>query len=251
MLVFVDESEFPSPSRPGGYTLYSGAVIDPRKSKSLSREIFVLNKKFWDINEPQEFEIKGHLLLNNRAMTSPKKLEYVDEILSLCKSHGVLAFAVGLGSSPATLPGFADKAEFKMLVVLLERIEMMMQEQYPSDMATLVFDSRGEGTDKSRALTFGNFIYGHSLGSNLHQIVDTPLFVSSSITVGIQIADLFAYVLAQYNLGRHETKLFRIVERIRELEWRSNRMDVEYPKRGFRFIDSAQAAEAQQTGDTL
>ncbi|GAI55199.1 unnamed protein product, partial [marine sediment metagenome] len=60
---------------------------------------------------------------------------------------------------------------------------------------------------------------------------------SSSLTPGIQIADLFAYALAQQNLGRKEAKLKEIGERIREMEWRSNRVDVEFPLRGFRFVD--------------
>jgi hypothetical protein len=42
--------------------------------------------------------------------------------------------------------------------------------------------------------------------------------------------------VAQQNLGRKEAKLREIGERIREMEWRSNRVDVEYPLRGFKFI---------------
>lgn len=87
MLIFVDESEWPKPSTAAGYTVWAAAALRPQLSKEFSREIFNLEKKFWRISEPHEFEIKGRMLLNKRALTSPKKLEFVEEVLSLCKHY--------------------------------------------------------------------------------------------------------------------------------------------------------------------
>jgi hypothetical protein len=104
-------------------------------------------------------------------------------------------------------------------------------------MAMLLLDSADKETNMRRAAAFGNFLYGHEAGRSMKKIIETPFFVSSSLTPGIQIADLCAYALAQQNLGRKEPKLREIGERIRDLEWRSSRTDVEYPLRGFRFVD--------------
>lgn len=89
MLVFADESEWPKPSAPGGYTVWAAVALQPQLSKTFSREIFNLERKFWRINEPHEFEIKGRMLLNKRALTSPKKIEFVEEVLSICKRYQV------------------------------------------------------------------------------------------------------------------------------------------------------------------
>ncbi|MBM3117988.1 MAG: DUF3800 domain-containing protein [Chloroflexi bacterium] len=240
MLVFVDESEWPKPSASGGYTVWAAAALHPELSKTFSREVFNLERKFWRISEPHEFEIKGRMLLNKRALTSPKKLEFVDEILSLCKRYQLSAFAIGMRQfEEQMLEGFSREESriFRVYHYLLERVEAMMQESYPDDMAIVLLDSSDKETNKRRALAFGNFLYGHEVGKSVQKIVETPFFVSSSLTPGIQIADLFAYALAQQNLERKEPKLKKICDRIRELEWRSNRLDAEHPLRGFRFVD--------------
>ena len=240
MLIFVDESEWPKPSSPEGYTVWAAVALQPELSKQFSREIFNLERKFWGINEPNEFEIKGRMLLNKRALTSPKKVEFVEEVISICNQYQLQTFAIGMRQpDKAMLAGFSaeDSRIFKVYHYLLERIESMMQEDHPEDMAIILLDSSDMQTNKQRAIAFGNFIYGHEVGKNMQKIVECPFFVTSSLTPGIQIADLFAYGLAQQNLGRREVKLREINERIRELEWRSSRVDIEYPLRGYRFID--------------
>lgn len=137
------------------------------------------------------------------------------------------------------LTGFTPEESriFKVYHYLLERVEAMMQEDYPEDMAKVLLDTGDKETNKRRAIAFGNFLYGHEAGKTMQKIVECPFFVTSTLTPGIQIADLFAYALAQQNLGRKEVKLKEVNDRIRELEWRSSRVDVEYPMRGFWFID--------------
>lgn len=250
MLIFVDESEWPKPSAPDGYTVWAAVALQPQVSKGFSRDIFNLEKKFWRISEPHEFEIKGRMLLNRRALTSPKKLEFVEEVLSLCRQYQLLGFAVGMRQlGEPTLSGFAteDSRIFRVYHYLLERVEAMMQENYPEDMAILLLDSSDNETNKRRAIAFGNFLYGHEAGKSMQRIVESPYFVTSTLTPGIQIADLFSYALAQQNLGRKEVKLKEINDRIRELEWRSSRVDVEYPMRGFRFIDLPEKSATCET----
>lgn len=220
--------------------MWAAVALQPQLSKAFSREVFNLERKFWRTIEPHEFEIKGRMLLNKRALTSPKKVEFVEEVLSLCKHYQLLGFAVGMRQfEEPMLAGFSseDSRIFKVYHYLLERVEAMMQESCPHDMAMVLLDSGDEETNKRRATAFGNFLYGHEAGKSMQKIVETPFFVTSMLTPGIQIADLFAYALAQQNLGRKEAKLREIYDRIREMEWRSNRVDAEFPLRGFRFID--------------
>lgn len=247
MLIFVDESEWPAPRGPGGYTVWAAVALDPKAGKQFFREVFNLERKFWKIAEPHEFEIKGRLLLSRRGMTSSKKTEFVEELLSICKRYGIQTFAVGMRPAQPSMPGIPTPNVFRVYHFLLERIEQMMLESLPSEMAIIAFDSQDEKTDRRRALDYGNFLYGHEEGKAMQHIVDTPYFVSSRVTVGIQIADLVAYALAQSNLGRGD-ELRDICSRIREMEWRSERMDVEFPMRGFRFLDVRQQDEERTGG---
>ena len=106
---------------------------------------------------------------------------------------------------------FTEPSVYRAYSRLLERVEAMMREDYPDDMATVALDSQDEATDTKRALAFGNFLYGNTTGRTLTHIAETPFFVSSKATVGIQIADLLAYALAQQNQGRQDIK--RICDR--------------------------------------
>lgn len=240
MLIFVDESEWPRPKDPTGFTVWAAVAIHPTKSRAFVREVYTLTKKFWKVTEPYEFEIKGRLLLSNTGVTSPKKQEFCDEIVSLCKLHGVKAFAIGL-KNPDNLAfrPLTEPLVYRAYTRLLERIEAFIVEEHPEEMAIIALDSADEATDTQRALAFGNFLYGSPQGRSLSHIVETPFFVSSKATTGIQIADMIAYALAQQNQGR--TNMGTIGGRIRELEWRSNRTDEEFPKRGFRFEEIQKA----------
>lgn len=215
MLVFVDESEWPHPKALDGYTVWGAVALHPSVSKNFVREIFNLEKKFWKVDEPYQFEIKERLLLNKRAETSPKKCEFCEEVISLCKLSGIKAFAVGLrNTSGAAFSGLTEPIIYRAYSLLLERIEGMMVEEFNNEMAIIALDSADEATDTKRALAFGNYLYDSEAGRAAKHVVETPFFVSSKATVGIQIADLVAYALAQRNLLR--PYLRDICERIQE-----------------------------------
>jgi hypothetical protein len=236
MFVFVDESEWPRPKTPGGYTVWAGAALHTGKSKDFFRDLFNLEKKFWHVAEPYDFEIKGRLLLSRKALSSPKKREFVEELLSLCKLSQVIAFAVGLRypQTPA-MQGFSEPNTFIVISDLVERVEAMMAERYPNESAVVVFDSQEDRKDKERALEFGNYLYGTPRGRSVSHVADVPLFASSTVTKGLQVADVFAYALAQQNMGRPDVRPY--CDRIREMEWRRAENDETQPRRGFRFRD--------------
>ena len=236
MLVYIDESEWPRPKTPGGYTVWAGITLPIGNSKDFFRELFNLEKKFWNVTEPYDFEIKGRLLLSKNGLTSPKKREFVEEILSLCKLNRVIAFAIGLRyPQEQEAATFSEPNTFLVIRDLVDRVETMMRESYPNELAVMVFDSQEDKKDQERALEFGNYLYGTPRGRSVSQVADTPLFSSSKVTKGLQIADLFAYSISQQNLGRADVKPYS--DRIREMEWTSLNRDDSRPWRGFRFRD--------------
>ncbi len=242
MLVFVDESEWPRPRTPGGYTVWAGVGVPSNRNREFFRELFNLEKRLWRKEEPYDLEIKGRFLLGSRGMRSPRKLEFVEEILSLCKLNEIVAFAVGLRypDSPP-MEGAGEPNTYEMIRSMVERVEAMMSERYPGERAVIVFDSQEDRKDLERALEFGNYLYGTAQGRGATHVCETPIFASSKVTKGLQIADIFAYALAQQNLGRGD--LARYCDRIREMEWWSNYREEGLPWRGFRFRDMASNEE--------
>ena len=235
MLVFVDESGWPRPKDPSGFTVWAAIAIDPKESKAFFREVLQLKRTIMQVDEPDNYEIKGRRLLSKRAMNTPWKPRFCEEIVNLCKAADVKAFAAGLRNADTLVTeGLTEPIVYRVYSRLLERVNAMMVERGGDEMAIIALDSQDEGTDTKRARAFGNFLYGNPAGRTLRHIVETPFFVSSKATVGIQIADLLAYTLSQQTLGRVD--IDHIGYCFRELEWRSEREDSS-PKRGFRFED--------------
>ena len=220
IIVYIDESEWPRPRVPGGYTVWAGVGIHSSMRRGLFRDLFSLEKKFWQVEEAYDFEIKGRLLLSEKKLRSPQRREFVEEILSLCKLNNVTAFAVGL-RYPETRSMLEPNAPntYQMIQSMVERVQAMMVENHPDEQALMVFDSQGNGKDKERGLEFGNYLYGTAQGRSTTHVCDTPIFASSTVTKGLQIADIFAYVLAQRNLmNQNREDLTRYSDRIREME---------------------------------
>lgn len=65
--------------------------------------------------------------------------------------------------------------------------------------AMLIFDNVNPTEDARVALGINNFLYKSSLGRQFDRILEMPLFVNSSITPAIQIADFFAGIVRHYN----------------------------------------------------
>ena len=124
----------------------------------------------------------------------------------------------------------------------------MMAENFPRELAVMVFDSQEDKKDQERALEFGNYLYGTAIGRTVSHVSDTALFSSSKVTKGLQIADLFPHAWSQQNMGRAELKPY--CDRIREMEWSSSERNEGQPWRGFRFRDVA-PNEERIGGSTL
>ena len=142
---------------------------------------------------------------------------------------------------------FSEPNTFLVIRDLVDRVETMMKASYPNELAVMVFDSQEDRKDRERALEFGNYLYGNPRGRSVSQVADTPLFSSSKVTKGLQIADLFAYAISQQNLGRAEVKPY--CDRVREMEWKSLDRDDSGPWRGFHFRDMT--TKEERIGDSF
>ena len=82
---------------------------------------------------------------------------------------------------------------------LLERIDLLAEEN--KSMATVIFDGH-HGSFKELSDKFTRFLYRSDRGRTMENITDTPFFVDSENSVGIQVADMCAYVIREYHENR-------------------------------------------------
>ena len=78
---------------------------------------------------------------------------------------------------------------------MIQRIELLAEEQ--DKMATIMFDGSA-GLYGGLGWQFNGFLYRSEEGRACTHITDAPSFVDSQTSAGIQIADMMASVIRQY-----------------------------------------------------
>ncbi len=202
MLVFIDESGFPRASDPNLFCTLAAVALPAKKERDFCRELFNLKKRYWHVDNPHDFEIKGRLLLNVSGLRHPKKQNFVDEVMHLCKRYDIVVFATARERPLVEImTGVDDQPLSLMYQFLLERINLYMLQNFPDRRGVLFFDSQNEKENRKTALRITNFLY-RGWGKEFEHIVPTPFFADSVVTAGIQVADLVAYCVNQRFMRR-------------------------------------------------
>ena len=199
MLSFIDES-YQEVSKGLFFTTYSAVCLARDGSRDFSRDLCNLKRIVWKIDDPTEKELKGSLLLTERALTMPKNREYVTQLLALMREHEAKAFAVVCKGPLATLKGHNQLPQ--AFQYLIERVNLYASEATPGAKAAMIFDSIEDKSNRNIAKAVTNFLYRHGFGKTLDHILDFPLFGDSLTTPGLQMADLVAYCVNSRYAGR-------------------------------------------------
>jgi hypothetical protein len=147
-------------------------------------------------------ELKGSRLLNRRTFRRrPEIVAFVEEFFSALLNLPITVFAmimerpeVALNSMDTMLP-----TQFRFLI---ERIQLFAEAN--DEMATMLFDGDA-GQFGGLSYKFSAFLYRSEEGRASTNITDTPFFGDSKTSAGIQIADMVASVVRQYE----EEELYR------------------------------------------
>ena len=147
-----------------------------------------------------EMELKGRLLLTERALALPKNREFLEQFLSLFREVGAVTFAV---TQDGTFP-LASKSDKlpNLYRALLWRVNTVMSERYTKDHAIFFFDGIDHKTNQKIAISFSNFMHKHRWGQSYRNILTTPFFCDSEVTAGIQMADVLAYCVNERAKGK-------------------------------------------------
>ncbi len=93
MLVYVDES-YREAKTPNCKSTFAAVCIHEDGYREFDTDIFKLKKHFWKIQNPADLELKGRLLLSERALELPKNREFVRQLLVLMREYTIVPFAV-------------------------------------------------------------------------------------------------------------------------------------------------------------
>jgi hypothetical protein len=197
MLVFIDESGHPRPTDSSTHPVILAVCIKESDMQRLTRALFAMRRNHLSglTLSKEEQEGKGVAFLNRHSLTKmTAKREYVESLFEFLRDFDLHVFGITM-ERPQKLPYEGAETLPCQYRWLLERIERFMENEHPDHCALPIFDTRDPVQNRVLSESFTGYMARNSEGRGMRHIIPSPLFVDSSITPGIQIADLFAYVI--------------------------------------------------------
>ncbi len=196
MLAFIDESGTIHPNDPSPVSALLAVCMAERTHRGVSRQIH--SAKRTALGRDDAYELKaGELIKEKTFRRVLEKKELVETIFDLLSRLDITIFAIIVPrpTRPLNIPPGHLPAPHRYL---LQRVNALAEEMKQE--AILVYDGKGmnvQGWNMSACIS--HYIFKVAEYNNiLRRIVDTALFVDSQVTPGIQLADLAASVVRQY-----------------------------------------------------
>jgi len=200
MVFFIDESGHPHPNDSSPLSVLGAVGLPMHMSRQLMANLYRLKRDILAVGDPASVEgkYKAHALLNERTQRRvPAKWQYVESVVDLAVNLPVVSFFM-IVERPTQVVRFSPDCLPRYAQFLLERMNQYMVNCCPATIAPMVFDSRSSGPDSLWSASIGNFLFRHQRGRLWRNLLETPFFVDSAITPGVQIADYFVSIVRQY-----------------------------------------------------
>ena len=201
MLVFIDESGHPHPNDPTTRPVLAAVCFPEAASRSISNRLFGIKRSLLG-NERAGEELKAHEILNRRTFNRrPELRELVAEAFDQIQDLEVTIFAVVM-EKPTSVIARDTVYLPQQYRYILQRANALMEGQ--DGMASVLVDGDGSQYGGLSA-KFDSYLSRSYEGRAMTKVVDTPYFVDSRYTIGIQLADIVAGAIRLYQ----EEELFR------------------------------------------
>ena len=192
MLAFIDESGLPNPKDKSTNPVVVAVCYDERHSCTINGRIYAIQR---GILHSEQVEVKGTKYLSENAyLTDGEKWLFAQRFFSELATLPITVFAT-IMQNPFELPMSEENQLGDRFRFLLQRIDLLANECDAS--ANILFDGRGRRFHKISRY-FYNYLYRTAEGQACIHISDTPEFVDSKTSTGIQIADMCAYMIRVY-----------------------------------------------------
>ncbi len=201
MLVFIDESGHPHPNDPTTRPVLAAVCFPESESRTIGRLLFGIKRSLLG-NERAGKELKANHLLNSRTFNRrPELRELVEEVFDQIQNLNITIFAVVM-EKPETVISRDDDYLPRQYRYILQRVNALLAGE--QSMAFVLIDGDGSQYGGLSA-KLERYLNRFHEGQSMTNVVDTPYFVDSRYTMGIQLADMVAGVVRQY----HEAELSR------------------------------------------
>jgi len=203
LFAFMDESGHPHPNDSSTRPVLVSVCIKDKDLRAVCTEVFKLKRRILK-KDNNELEAKASRLINRGTFRNrPEKKEFVESFFDACRNLPIVIFSVVMERPYMPPPTNIDflPMQFRHL---LYRINRLIELEMHGDFGAIFFD--GDGSQYNwLSIRFNNWLYRSRGGQSLTNLVESPFFVDSKLTGGIQIADMVAGVVRIYE----ENELFR------------------------------------------
>ena len=205
MLVFIDESGNPHPNDSSHRPVVVAVCIDERQGRFVSARLHGLKRDFLG-HERKELKA-SNLIKRGTFRRKPEYVSFLEEFFNTLLNLPLTVFAV-IMQAPFEPRYVGDDLHLpNRYRFLVQRIQLLAEEQ--DAMATLMFDGAAE-LFGGIGWQFNSYLFRSEEGRACTHITDAPSFVDSQTSAGIQIADMVASVIRQYE----EAELYRQAPRV-------------------------------------
>lgn len=192
LFAFIDESCFPSPKDGSPFSVLLGTCIRIEDIRHITQRVYKLKEKYYGGNPNVEIKAKNYIIPKTVNGNFSINKGFVDGLFETIESFEIEVCAIVMER-----PDYDPHTELGKLPIhytfLLQRLNMCGEAINKG--VSIVFDGKNPKDDEDISNTFFNFVYR---SAGMEYLVEMPLFVSSKIVPGIQLADLMAGVLRHY-----------------------------------------------------
>lgn len=198
MLFFVDESWQEIGGREIG--ALGGVCIPEPRYNAFCREVFAIKRDVLGASELSDCELKGNscfakAAFRKRAATGHSRLLAATErTFGAIKRHRGKVFLIWTSDPALSLLRNPDPdALSKPYKQLLFDMRALMRKEAPNRRGALTFDQRHHREDEATACAISNYLF-RARGDWPKRFTQIPNFTASSISPGLQAADLVVYL---------------------------------------------------------
>ena len=192
MLAFIDESGHPHPNDPCQRPVVVSVCLDETDGRSIAARIHALKR---DLLGQERMELKANNLINRHTFRrKPQFVSFLEEFYNTLLNLPVTIFAM-IMEKPFENRQIDEDYLPNRFRFLVQRIELLAEER--NSMATIMFDGSA-GLYGGLGWQFNGYLYRSEEGRAFRHITDVPSFVDSRTSPGIQIADMVASVIRQF-----------------------------------------------------
>lgn len=204
ILFYIDEAGNPDPHQEplfdGQTPLFCLSAIAVRSEhwRSLDRALLGLKRKYFAVEmavfatrnpdrRPEHFEVKGSYLCKPSNARLYRNRVFVFKVLDILRDYDARLFASIWRKDPAN-PASPVSIYTHSLQILTERFHHHCEAQGRPGL--MIIDSRTKKLDAGVAAGHLSFLFGNPVGRGYTSITEAPLFADSSLSAGVQYADI-------------------------------------------------------------